>query len=217
MDGKSIQKKRTMAYFIDAVDKIISEEGIEQVTLRKVAKTAGYNSATLYNYFDNLEHLLIFASMKHLKIYNDLLPTYLNSANNAVERYLSIWRCFCHCSFRQPKIYTIIFLSEFSNSLNSIIKNYYEIFPEELEAIPILENIFLQDSLSNGNTYMLSDCVKEGYIDKNDVSDISDMSLLLYKSMINDILNHKLPYDIETAEERIIRYFEKILNSYILI
>ena len=30
------------------------EEGIEAITIRKVAALAGYNSATLYNYFANI-------------------------------------------------------------------------------------------------------------------------------------------------------------------
>lgn len=47
-----------MGYFIDAANQIIENEGIESVTIRKVADIAGYNSATLYNYFNDLNHLL---------------------------------------------------------------------------------------------------------------------------------------------------------------
>lgn len=38
-------------YFVDATAEIIEEEGVENVTIRKVADRAGYNSATIYNYF----------------------------------------------------------------------------------------------------------------------------------------------------------------------
>ncbi len=47
-----------MTYFIDATNEIIENEGIESVTIRKVANLAGYNSATIYNYFENLDHLI---------------------------------------------------------------------------------------------------------------------------------------------------------------
>ena len=50
-DKKTIQKRRMMGYFIEAASQIIEEEGMEGVTIRKVADIAGYNSATMYNYF----------------------------------------------------------------------------------------------------------------------------------------------------------------------
>ena len=46
---KDLQKKRIMIYFIDATNLIIEKEGLDAVTLRKVADLAGYNSATIYN------------------------------------------------------------------------------------------------------------------------------------------------------------------------
>ena len=45
-------------YFVDATAEIIEEEGLENVTIRKVADKAGYNSATIYNYFSEISHLL---------------------------------------------------------------------------------------------------------------------------------------------------------------
>ena len=53
-----------MSFFVEAVQKIIEEEGIDAVTIRKVSKLAGYNPATLYNYFDNIDYLVGFASIK---------------------------------------------------------------------------------------------------------------------------------------------------------
>ena len=70
-DKKYIQKKRIIKYFIDAVKQIQEEEGLQAVTIRKVADIAGYNSATLYNYFENLDHLLLFASMDYFQEYVD--------------------------------------------------------------------------------------------------------------------------------------------------
>ena len=46
-DKKYLQKKRIIKYFIDAVKQIQEEEGLQSVTIRKVADIAGYNSATL--------------------------------------------------------------------------------------------------------------------------------------------------------------------------
>ena len=75
-----------MSYFIDATDEIIEEEGIRGVTLRKVADKAKYNSATLYNYFENLDHLIFYAAMKHVKDYALALNTYLIDARSDMDK-----------------------------------------------------------------------------------------------------------------------------------
>ena len=43
------KRKRVMAYFINATIELMEEIGIENLTIRKVAERAKYNSATLYN------------------------------------------------------------------------------------------------------------------------------------------------------------------------
>ena len=44
----NIKQKRVMIYFISATKKLIEQEGLENLTVRKIASSAGYNSATLY-------------------------------------------------------------------------------------------------------------------------------------------------------------------------
>ncbi|OQY42980.1 MAG: hypothetical protein B6227_00235 [Fusobacteriia bacterium 4572_74] len=46
---------------------IIKEEGVEKVSIRKIAKITGYNSVTLYTYFKNLDYLILLSSIKFLK------------------------------------------------------------------------------------------------------------------------------------------------------
>ena len=67
IDKKLIQRRRIMKYYIEATYKIMEEEGIDMVTIRKISDIAGYNSATLYNYFENLDHLIAFASLKYFQ------------------------------------------------------------------------------------------------------------------------------------------------------
>ena len=58
-----------MSYFINATIELMEKEGIENLTIRKVAEQAKYNSATLYHYFSNLDELELFASVKCLDEY----------------------------------------------------------------------------------------------------------------------------------------------------
>ena len=52
------KEKRVMMYFIEATQELILDEGLEKLSIKKIAEKAGYNSATIYNYFENLEVLI---------------------------------------------------------------------------------------------------------------------------------------------------------------
>lgn len=47
----TIRQRRIMAFFVEATEKILKEDGLSGVNIRRIASEAGYNSATLYNYF----------------------------------------------------------------------------------------------------------------------------------------------------------------------
>ncbi len=57
-DRKDIKRQRTMKYFLEAAKEIIENEGVENVTVRKVADMAGYSYPSLYSYFEDLNELL---------------------------------------------------------------------------------------------------------------------------------------------------------------
>ena len=57
MQGRDLRVKRTREFFIAAAADIVRKDGISQLSIRNVSARAGYNSATLYQYFKNLNHL----------------------------------------------------------------------------------------------------------------------------------------------------------------
>ncbi|RKD23699.1 transcriptional regulator, TetR family [Caminicella sporogenes DSM 14501] len=215
MDKKQIQKKRMMAYFIQAANKIIEEEGIEAVTIRKVADLAGYNSATIYNYFENLDHLIFFTCMKYLREYVLSLPQNFNKMKNSIDKYLAIWKAFCYHSFKNPKIYYRIFFNKYSNSLDDTIKLYYEIFPEELgkqsyDLLPML----LGQNIYDRNMYILESCFLDENLTKKDIEEINEIHILLYQAMLLRIINEQIDFTIEEAINRILLYMKRIMLSY---
>ena len=51
------KRKRIMSYFINATIELMEKEGIENLTIRKVAEQAKYNSATLQTFVPETENL----------------------------------------------------------------------------------------------------------------------------------------------------------------
>lgn len=218
MDNKEIQKKRMLSYIIEATNEIIEKEGINSVTIRKIANKAGYNSATLYNYFDNLNHILFFASLKYLKDYARDLSSYTINSKNSIESYLDVWKCFCHHSYLRPEIYNLIFFSGYSHStVNESIKMYYSIFPEELgneskKFLPMLleDNIYIRDYK------LLKTAVSEGFIKEDDIHEINEMNILIYQGMLSRLLNKNNTCTKEEAEKITLKYIKQTLKSYMI-
>ena len=59
----TLKRKRIMIYFIEAAEKLIRQNGIENLSIRKIATEAGYNSATIYNI------LMIWSSLQCLALF----------------------------------------------------------------------------------------------------------------------------------------------------
>lgn len=57
-EKQSLKTQRVRSYFVQAAKKIILDEGVENVSVRKVADLAGYTFSTIYNYYNTLNELL---------------------------------------------------------------------------------------------------------------------------------------------------------------
>ena len=52
--------------YIQKAHEIIQQEGIQAVSIRRIAKEMGCSSASLYRYFDNVSELLYYAELRIL-------------------------------------------------------------------------------------------------------------------------------------------------------
>lgn len=214
---KKVHKERILKYFIEAAVGIIDEEGMDAVTIRKVADRAGYNSATLYNYFDNLDHLLFFASLKFITPYTENLADHIQSQRNALERNFAIWRYFFKSSFENPKIYQRIFFHKLENDLPTDVSKYYEIYPQDLSETDdgILEILRLHD-IQERTKIMLEFCVEEGFLKKEDVNDLAEMTILLYQGMLNKSLKSDNQNQSEELVEKAMEYIKICYEGFLL-
>lgn len=218
-EKKKIKYNRMVAYFTEATIEIINEEGLDGLTIRKIADKAGYNSATLYHYFPNLKHLTLFASMHYLKDYALDLSRELPKTTSPMEAYLKVWECFCRRSYQQPDIYKMIFFTSYKDlDLNLIIKTYYEVFADEITG-DILEyssmmtesNIFKRESISLNKVLRSIHCP----LSEDTVKKICEMNILIYRGMLSLVeQDGPLHLNVEDAVSRTVEYMHHSLLSY---
>lgn len=189
---KTMYRHRTMKYFIEAASEIISTDGIDAVSIRNVAEKAGYNSATLYNYFDNLDHLKSMASLSFIDDYTNALEDYIKDANNAYELNLLVWECFLKYAYRSPKIFLSLFDHYLDNKKNTHVKDYYELYPEKLASIPShLNPMIIQENIYDRSMVLLKKCADENFFRESDLHDIDELSFFVYKGMMCKYISKK--------------------------
>lgn len=214
-NNKLIQQQRVIECFVKSAEKIISEEGIEKLSTRKVAKGAGYNVATLYNYFKNFNHLIIFISVKHLDKYIDDMDNYINDSMSHYDIYVESWRCFLKHSFINPRSFYLMFFSDFSNKiLAESIEKYRQIYPGSLSSKS--ENLKLLLTIANlgERNAKITKLLKEEYsfLSDEDTQEISEITLMFYQSALYNYLNKQNHEDFNI--EKLIKYIKKVLLGY---
>jgi AcrR family transcriptional regulator len=208
-----------MAHFINASIAIILEEGLNGLTIRKIADRADYNSATLYHYFSSFEELCIFACLKFVDEYAKDLPTYLSQASRPLDKYFKIWECFCKHSFHRPEEFWLLFFKSMPDvpDLTYYFKEYYVIFPEnwsddvlEYQSMLTTDSLFEREYIS-----LTKSLTKEGLtISEEMVHKITEMNILIYRGMLSFMRENPGRFTPEQATEKTMEYLRHTLYSY---
>lgn len=80
-EKKLIQRNRVKKYFLEASIAIIKEEGLENLTTKKIGDRAGYSYATIYNYFENFNELICISMIQLANECADFITANLKGDN----------------------------------------------------------------------------------------------------------------------------------------
>ena len=213
MDKLNIKKRRVMMYFIEATQELILNEGIENLSIKKIADTAGYNTATIYNYFEDLEELILYSSIDYLKIYLKDLKSKIKSNMKAIEMYETIYKVFVHHSFEKPEIFHTLFFGKYSYKLEKIIKKYYEIFPDDITGqTDITKSVLVEGNIHNRDLPVIKQMIKEGSILEEDAPYIMEAIVRIHQSYLENILQQREKISLEEHEIKFFKIFNFLLK-----
>ena len=204
-----------MLYFINATNEIMNKDGVKSITIRNIAEKAGYNSATLYNYFENLDHLIFYAAMRDIRSYPFSLKNLLENTRNAMDIYLTVWESFCNHAYDKPEVYNAIFFPKLDRKLNLYIEEYYDLFPEDLfQNNGIISDMLLKGDLETRSMTIVQNCVDVGYISQEDAKKLNDISLLIFEAMLKRVIMGKVTkYE---AKRNNMDYLKSILKGFLI-
>lgn len=187
------ERKAIIADFIEAAAEIIDEEGIDSVSIRKVSARAGFSSATLYLYFQDLDELCALASIGYLEEYCHSLVESERPGEDPVQTYLRTWEQFCRAAFRRPEVFRHLFFDRHTASLDEIAKRYYSIYPDQLDRIsgPVLSMVLTGDLYAR-NLKVLMPCAADLGIDGARVYLVNDVTVSYFHTCLDRICDDDL-------------------------
>lgn len=181
------ERVRMLALFIHTTREIIDSEGIEQVSIRKIAQHSGYNSATFYSYFKDQDELITISAMSYLEDYCSALAKELKTPRSAYDTYLLTWELFGKYAFAYPQVYQRLFFYPHSKPLASTIARYYKCFPEQLENIGgAVKQMLRGGDLEDRDLPVLVPLAEEGIIRREDVRLISALAVAHFRSLLDE-------------------------------
>lgn len=209
--NKKTQWRRMCNYFIEAAIAIIEEEGINKLTIRKVADRAAFNSATLYNYFENLDELLYFAVLSFMKDYLEELDSMNFEGESKIEVYKEIWISFTEHALTYPEYYYIIFFKETFRIRDDMLETYHDIYPERLN-----ESSSFTTMLSNANLYkrskvLMDDIIENGELDEEDGRIIDEIVVRTFHSLLRDTRDDDM--DREIGVKKLKLYMDYLMDD----
>lgn len=125
------QKRKNGIAFVEATQALIDSEGLERISIRKIADKAGFHNSTIYLYFKDVNQLILLASLKHFNEYSKKLSEYSTMIAGPTDKFLAVWDAFGQTVFHKPHIFHNFFFGKYSQNLTPIITQYYRLFPEE--------------------------------------------------------------------------------------
>lgn len=172
--------------YIEAAYELLREEGLDGVSIRRVASRAGTSSTAIYKHFGNIDELVTVASYRFLREYTNDARILSEVDLNPLELNLQLWECFAFYSFQEAPIFeNMLFGDGREGTLANAASMYYEEFPEDIEEMPDFMNDMLQGvSMFRRDKVLLDQAAEVGMLTEEGAEYLCAVDTYLYRGML---------------------------------
>lgn len=178
----NINRKRD---YVQITSQIIEKEGIEAVNIRKIARKAGCTSAVLYKHFENLEHLIVLASVHFLEPYiTEFQIVNKRSDISSIQMDLYLWKIFIREAFQNKIYYEKMFFGPDREMLEDYVYEYYTLFPDRAKEFDgFSASIIFSSNLTEREYLRLRRASHEGLITPDHAWLLSRLAVAVFNGM----------------------------------
>lgn len=208
---KELKRRRIMTLFILSTEQLLREEGIQNLTIRKLADVTGYSSATLYSYFADLNELILYASFKYRKEYLKQVAKEITLEMTSLEQYRKIYEIFNSYSFRDPEIYMNMYFGRHSEKIKGVMDEYYRLFPEEFIApTELIRTLLLQGRLIDCDKITTARLGEDGFIQPENSDVVAELMVRTQETFLYDLVVNPQK-NIQAQSEAFMKLFDHII------
>lgn len=201
------QKRKNLIQFVKVTQALLETDGLKNISIRKIATQAGFHNSTIYLYFEDLDELIMLASIKQFQDYSIALESQSLKDADAYDNFYAIWSYFADAAFQHSCIFHNFFFGKHSDNLHMFLNVYYDLFPEE-------QNKYSDDikAMYFGNNYS-ERCLKillpligdsRTRVTKENVEIINDISVCFCKEALHQKCEHP-ELDNEKLKEKMLK------------
>ena len=212
----NIERKRK---YIRIASDILEKEGIEGISIRRIAKEAGCTSAVLYKHFENLDYLITLASIRFLEPYITEFRRVVRLENiSSIQMDLYLWKFFIGEAFRHAEVYWVAFFGKNRDDLESCMYDYYSLFPEiEQEFDGLGASIIFSSNLTEREFIRLRRAVHAGLLTLDSARVLSQLTVAAFTGiffqdydLLSEVQNQQILAD--KCYELIYELFARFVN-----
>lgn len=205
-----VDKKRELILKTYGLLKTTSPKDLK---IRTIADECGCASTVIYRNFDDLDHLILFASVKFLENYIIDIKEIVNEQSDPMEMLTTMWQVFAEYAFQTVDVFELLFWGKYKERLGDTIFEYYQIFPAEMKQLDgLFTSVFFNSDIRERTYMIMHRAAVVGYFMYDDVRMLSDMQVHLFYGLLK---SYQPVYRQEGKAEEAAGYYMQMLDALI--
>jgi AcrR family transcriptional regulator len=117
-DRREIEKEKFVELVIDAATKILEEESMDAISIRKIASKIDYSPSLIYHYFKDKNSIIDHILIRKYQLMNQKLRTSSGQESDPIMKFRNTLRAFITFSLENKKDFFEVMSSNQSEILN---------------------------------------------------------------------------------------------------
>ena len=176
--------------YIEAAYELLVRDGLDGVSIRKVAEEVGCSSAALYRHFPDIDKLVAVASIRFLRDYIEDARLLSKVDMNPLELNLQLWECLAYYSFRNADVYENLFFGASDNGMyTDAVIEYFDEYPEDLAGLRdfMLDMFRSATTIAERDSILLNRSAEIGMISGDASMYLCEVDSYLFRGMLADV------------------------------
>lgn len=190
--------------------------GPDEIRVREIAAKANCTSTVIYKHFDDLDHLIVTASVKLLETYIISVQEITKEKKPGIVMLNEMWRAFSEQAFQNAEIFELLFFGKYKEGLGDIIYEFYQLFPSGfVELDGFFSILFFNNDLVERNRMIVHKAVVDGYFSAKDEELLTEMQCNLFHGTLRRYMNsYRNPGVAEKAAEHFLSMLYSLNEHY---